>query len=484
MASDGHRRNRHVQSLDRLDGGRRGRTGIAVADHDHVLDGGVLQRLESPMGQDHGRIELRHVSGRHHADSSHHDLAIRSHHGQARVPEPLGCRAVVVVNHAAVVARAQRLHGLFGDPLLPEIALRHLGGVHHHDQGAPGNHLGGLDLEIDGHGFFQVRVRPAAGAETVGGSHHHQPAAQLLRVSHEHLDLVVGESFPRHVSQNNRIVLLQLGKVREGQFAATHVDFNIPPAQSLHQSLVLAESRAVLDEQDLSLAPNVAEGGGLVVLPHGVVFRTVRNELRRVAVEADIVDLLANGKDLLARSEVDLVLADHVVVAPNHERSANGPVPFGRWLRQIAQHDPEVEGMPLANVARNGHSLQKHLALAVVANGHNIDSDAGFRHVPGLFEGDAQVLVAVADDDDSLGGVFRKRRLGEAYRRCQVRGPLVEFAFEQLGQLHVVVERRNLDRGVSPEHDHSCAIVVFTVLANLVVHVLHHRLTLLDRNAQ
>ena len=95
------------------------------------------------------------------------------------------------VNQAAVIARPERLDRLLADHLLPVVGLRNFAGVHVEHQCADRHDLRALDLEIDRHRLFELGVRPAAGAEAVGAADHDQPAAQLLGVAHQHLDLLV-----------------------------------------------------------------------------------------------------------------------------------------------------------------------------------------------------------------------------------------------------------------------------------------------------
>ena len=101
VSADGHGRDGDFQIVHRLDGSPAGWAGIAVADHDHVLDCRVFEAGETSLGQHHGRIELGHVAGHHLADPAEHDVSIGPHGGHTGAPEPLGCRLIVVVKHAA-----------------------------------------------------------------------------------------------------------------------------------------------------------------------------------------------------------------------------------------------------------------------------------------------------------------------------------------------------------------------------------------------
>ncbi len=132
-----------------------------------------------------------------------------------------------------------------------------------------------LDLKVDGHGLFQQRIGPAAGAEAVGAAEHHQPAPHVLRVADQHFDLRVGELLARHVGQQHRVKGLQLGQVAEQLLrpAGADGDFDVHGSQPLDQVIELAQVFVVFDQQHLAAAAHVREGGGQVVLRQGVVRR-------------------------------------------------------------------------------------------------------------------------------------------------------------------------------------------------------------------
>ena len=170
--------------------------------------------------------------------------------------------------------------------------------------------------------------------------------------------------------------------------------------------------------------------------------------------------------------------------ARKHEPAAH----FARIARLrrggVGDHHAQVERLAAADVGGNGHALDDDFGPGLIADRQHIDAHARLRKALGLLDRVAQVLVAVADDHDSLGGVLGKRGLGEFHRRGQVGVFGIEHAFDLRGQLHVVVERRDFDGGVAAEDDHAHAIAVLAMLPDLGVDVFDHRLAALDGNAE
>ena len=67
--------------------------------------------------------------------------------------------------------------------------------------------------------------------------------------------------------------------------ARLHLDFEALPPQPVDQHGELARVLGVFDQQHLPLALDVGEGGGAVVLRHGVVLGAVGDEAGLVGVE-------------------------------------------------------------------------------------------------------------------------------------------------------------------------------------------------------
>ena len=120
----------------------------------------------------------------------------------------------------------------------------------------------------------------------------------------------------------------------------------------------------------------------------------------------------------------------------------------------------------------------------MIADGHYVDAHARLRQGLRLLDRVAQVLVAVADDYDPLGGVLGKRGLGKLHGRGNVGVFGIEYAFDLGGHLHVVVVGRDFDGRVPAEHDRPRAVPVLAVFADLGIDVLDHRLAALHGNAQ
>ena len=116
--------------------------------------------------------------------------------------------------------------------------------------------------------------------------------------------------------------------------------------------------------------------------------------------------------------------------------------------------------------------------------GDDVDADARGRHGLGLLQGVALVLVAVGHQHDPPRGVFGKGGLGQFHGGGDVRRLRVEEAFDRIAHLQVVVEGRQLDRGVAAEDDHARAVLVAAMGVDFVADVLDHRRAFLLRDAQ
>ena len=241
---DRHRGNRHAHGPQPGDRRRPRRSGVAVAEHDHVLHGHLLalQPDETLFGQEHGRFEVGHVAGDHAIDGRQQLVAILADlHGALAVDPDL---VAVPLHHAAIVLAAEGLDRFLGDLLLDAVALGDFAGVHQQHQRAAGGHFGIADLEIDRHGLFQFRAGPSAGAEALRPAQHDQPRAHLLRVAHEHVDLLVAEAHfiaggAGHVGQHDGVEDLQFGEAGEEPVRAADDHFQAVLPQPLGQQVVL-----------------------------------------------------------------------------------------------------------------------------------------------------------------------------------------------------------------------------------------------------
>jgi len=89
----------------------------------------------------------------------------------------------------------------------------------------------------------------------------------------------------------------------------------------------------------------------------------------------------------------------------------------------------------------------------------------------------ASAVVPVADHHDPFGGVFGKGGLGQLDGGGEIRVLAVHPGLH-FGDLHVVVERRNLDIGLASEDDHTHPVVSPAVPDDGPVHVAKHCLAL------
>ena len=96
----------------------------------------------------------------------------------------------------------------------------------------------------------------------------------------------------------------------------------------------------------------------------------------------------------------------------------------------MAEHHSQIERQAPLHVGRQGQLVDGHLARCLVGDRHDVDADAAIDGQLGLGQRIAQVFIAVADDDDSLGVIGRKRGLRQLDGVGQVRIVGVELAFD------------------------------------------------------
>ena len=86
--------------------------------------------------------------------------------------------------------------------------------------------------------------------------------------------------------------------------------------------------------------------------------------------------------------------------------------------------------------------------------GTHVDADARVGQRPGLCQRVADVLVAVAENDDPLFGVVGKARLGQLHRAGQVGVLAIDQGLDR-GSFCVSSSGGSSTAGVGAEHDHA-----------------------------
>ncbi len=125
----------------------------------------------------------------------------------------------------------------------------------------------------------------------------------------------------------------------------------------------------------------------------------------------------------------------------------------------MPEHHPQIERQAAFDVGRQGQLVDGHFARSLIGDRHDVDADAAVDGQLSLGQHVAQVFVAVADDDDSLGAIGRKCGLRQLHAIGQVRVFGVEQAFDLRGKCWIGFQRRRFDQRFAAKDDYAGAIV-------------------------
>ena len=183
-----------------------------------------------------------------------------------------------------------------GDDLLPVVAFGDFAGVHQHHQCAAGHDLGVLDLEIDRHGLFQLACRSSRRRRSCWArpaSPARRPSAACCAPACRSASSVKtswsrGARWP---APRRRMAAIRPGcRRRVARLAPSLPSPAAAAARPASHIRPCARRSSISSTCPLPL--HLGEGGGPVVLRHGVVFGPVGNEAGLVGVEVRGVDLL------------------------------------------------------------------------------------------------------------------------------------------------------------------------------------------------
>ena len=189
---------------------------------------------------------------------------------------------------------------------------------------------------------------------------------------------------------------------------------------------------------------------GPVVLRQRVPRRVERHAIR---VKTGLLQILGKGEEVFARLQLDLLLAEKLVVLIKPQDRGFLLVRMGENL--------DVEGLPLLHLRRQTQFLHRHIVAPRRAERQNINRhpERSRRKDGGL--GVPGGLVPVREQHQPLLAGFGKRRRGQAHRRPDV-GSLRIHHRQHFFEFQRDIWR-GLNRRVRPEHHHPRAI--FPMLA-------------------
>ena len=376
----------------------------------------------------------------------------------------------------------------------------HFGRVHDQHQRTDRFDLRVLDLEVDRHGLFEIGIRPASRAEAVFPTEHDQAGAHLLCVANEHFDLFISKTGNAgrivtaaawHVGQHHAIVALQFGQAREQLIAALQIDLEIHQTQAFHQEVEVAPLVTVLDHQHSAPSPYVGKRRSLVVLCQRIVRGIVGHEHRLIGIHGRFVDRVAKSNHGLARWQLDRFLRDEFLAAagdacdaqfPTHHRRRIGTIAFD----EIGKYRADFERSAAPDIRRQRHLLDRYFGSRREPHWNDINTNATGRQRGSHRIGVPQILVAIGDNHDPLGRVFRERGGRQLQRAFQIgRVPPVERRFERARVGYIIVVGRHFN-GRIPSEDYDPRAVVSLAVAmrpGIPHHILLHEIAFRARNA-
>ena len=146
-----------------------------------------------------------------------------------------------------------------------------------------------------------------------------------------------------------------------------------------------------------------------------------------------------------------------------------------------ADHDVDVDRLPLLDVGRNRDLLDQDFAVVEVLDRQDVDLHAQRLGGQGLLEQVAAVFVAVGEHDDPPGRVLGKRRQRQLDRRAEVGVLGVDRALDAQ-QVELARGGGDLDPRLLAEDHHAGQVVLAPFLRRLG-HVVERRLLLLAGDA-
>ncbi len=247
---------------------RSGRIGIAVAEHDDVLEvgGGFLQAF---MGQTHHAFKARQVALVHPGNLAA-QLLLVAHLGHGKQPV-----LVAIPQHDAhFILRPQRLQHALRAIAGNLVAVGEFHAVHHQHHCAAGQHLFAVQFHVHRQRLFQRRAAIAARRVGLVAAHADQPHAKIPHRAFQQLLQIVAQVAGGQVADENRVVALHL-RQRAGKSLSRHkLRFKAGGLQRGNQRFV--RLRVGRDHQHSRLALHAGERAGPIVLRHGVPRRSTR----------------------------------------------------------------------------------------------------------------------------------------------------------------------------------------------------------------
>ena len=355
------------------------------------------------MRQAHHAAEARQIALVHPGDLFPEPLLV----ADGRHREEPALRAVPE-HDAHLICRPERIEHAERTIARDLISIRELHAVHDERDGALGQNFLGIELHVHRQRRFERRAAIRAGGVSLVTADANEADAEIAHGAFEQLHVVRADVARREVADEDGVVALHLGKRVRESAEADGAHFQPRGAERLDELRVLL--RLDGDDEDARIAAHVHKAGGAIVLRHVVALRL---ELDGVGVEARIGERLRKRVEILARREIDGLLAERLFVAIKAHGGA---------LRLVGlDEDFCVEGLAFLHAAGQAQLLHGDVVPAFGAERDDIDGHAQRTRLQNRSHGVAEVFVAVGEEHEPLLARLRKRRRAEPQRAADVR---------------------------------------------------------------
>ncbi len=349
------------------------------------------------------------------------------------------------------------------------ISVHELHPVHHHRHGAAGQDLFAVQFHIHRQRRLQGRAPIRSGRVGLVAPDADQPHAKIPHRALHQFHRLLAQVPGRQIADEDGVVALHLGQRARDPVQPGRPGLQPRGLQRANQRFVLVRLRR--HHQHARVAADIDETAGPIVLRHVVPGRF---DIDGVAIEAGFGERLREGKQVFARGELHLLLAQRLFIAIEAH---------GRSLRPVGlDEDFGLEGLSFLDAVGQSEFLHRHIVAALHSQRHDVQGHPQRARRQQRRQAVADVLVPVRKQHQSLLAGFRKRRRPEADRPGDVRS-LRPHDRQDLRVVQVdFVVRRSLERGFGAKNQQPNA-VAFLLVRRGLVDIAAGRFLLRRRNA-
>ena len=326
---------------------------------------------------------------------------------------------------------------------------------------AAAHHLSsGGRIELDGKDGCGFLIDPAAGAEALVAAEHEQPTAEIVHIRAQQAVGLAVDQPARDIGKHDGVEAGEkVAALRERARINDHC-LDRCLLERVHKRGGVDSAGRVNDEH-LARAVDEGDRGCAVVLKNRVLGLVGGFEDRFETPGSSAFKRERHGDGARPRLELhEKTVAGRIGIKVNsltalleEDGSAGGAL--------AAKKEAQIGGLPRSRARRRLEAFEDDLVGRLVFDGHNIDGNPVGLGDLGFGERVADVLVAVRDQHDALGGVGRKNRKRLADAGGDVRRVAVAGVF-LVGDDRALVGLRE-DLGVAADGDCGHAILRFAL---------------------